>query len=41
MESNCNSQKELLISEDYGFTWHQIATYIHQFSWGIKSKTMN
>ncbi|CAD8152892.1 unnamed protein product [Paramecium pentaurelia] len=36
----CVSYKELLLSQDTGITWHQIATYVNQFTWGVKNKEM-
>ncbi|CAD8155036.1 unnamed protein product [Paramecium octaurelia] len=36
----CVSYKELLLSQDTGITWHSIATYVNQFTWGIKNKEM-
>lgn len=28
----------MLLSEDSGITWHTLATYINQFSWGAKTE---
>ncbi|CAK66018.1 unnamed protein product (macronuclear) [Paramecium tetraurelia] len=36
----CVSYKELLLSQDTGITWLSIATYVNQFSWGVKNKDM-
>ncbi|CAD8063565.1 unnamed protein product [Paramecium sonneborni] len=36
----CVSYKELLLSQDTGITWHSIATYVNQFTWGVKNKDM-
>lgn len=38
--SPCVTYKELLLSQDTGISWHSIASYIHQFSWGVRSQNM-